>query len=182
MSDIPRRWDPMTSVPPDLDYLAYHGEKWADRHGMNVPGPFYTGQTDNCWTGRVHAPRHVLYGGQYYSEFVYRQPKSPSEVEALLRAAWDDPYGGYACDGDSQWTPAAVRAWWSSRGKVEEHLTELLAEFTKEGAHPDDADVAAGIRDFRTYLATDLENDLRAYVFRLEQGRYPAADDPLPLL
>ncbi|MEV0030171.1 ferredoxin [Nocardia sp. NPDC050793] len=182
MSDLPRRWDPMMSVPHDLDDFAHGGEKWEGRHWMNVPGPFYTGQTDNCWTGRVYAPRNVLYGGEYYNEFVYRQPTSPAEVEGLLEAANDDPYGGYACDGDSRWTPAAVRAWWSSRSKVEEHLAELLAKYTKEGADAQEADAAEGVRDFLTYLATDLENDLRAYVFRLENGRYPAVNDPLPNL
>lgn len=50
----------MTLVSPHLADFGYHGEKWEDRHWRNVPGPFYTGQTDNGWTGRVHAPRNVL--------------------------------------------------------------------------------------------------------------------------
>lgn len=34
--------------------------------------------TDNCWVGRLHAPRHVLYGddNDYESEFPYRQPRN----------------------------------------------------------------------------------------------------------
>ncbi|MFB7718499.1 ferredoxin [Nocardia sp. NPDC056100] len=180
MSDLPRRWDPMTSVRRDLNDSLYHGDRWADRHWMNVPGPFYTGQTDTCWTGRIHAPRNVLYGGGYYNEFVYRQPKSPAEVEGLLAAAADDPFDGYASDGDSRWTPAAVRAWWSGRDKVTEHLRQLLAEYTKAGDIAQRVEAAEGVRDFLTYLATNLETDLREYVFRLENDRYPTADDPLP--
>ncbi|WP_433590471.1 ferredoxin [Nocardia sp. CA-145437] len=172
----------MTAVPLDPHNSVYHGDKWEDRHWMNVPGPFYTGQTDTCWTGRLHAPCNVLYGGEYYNEFIYRQPKSPAEVECLLEAAAADPFDGYACDGDSRWTPAAVRAWWSGRAKVAEHLRELLAEYTKQDAHAQEREAAEGVRTFLTYLATDLETDLRGYVFRLENGRYPAADDPLPHL
>lgn len=168
---------------PGLQRSGKVREWWAvATHWMNVPGPFYTGQTDNCWTGRVHAPHNVLYGGPYYNEFVYRQPRSPAEVDCLLEAANDDPYAGYACDGDARWTPAAVRAWWGNRGKVEEHLAELLAEYAKEGADAQDIDAAAGVRDFLAYLATDLANDLRIYLFRLENGRYPNTDDLLPIL
>ncbi|MGV9408530.1 ferredoxin [Nocardia sp. NPDC003693] len=172
----------MTAVPNTPYESVYHGDKWEDRHWMNVPGPFYTGQTDTCWTGRQQAPHNVLYGGEYYNEFIYRQPRSPAEVACVLGAAADDPFDGYAWDGDSRWTPAAVRAWWSGRAEVAAHLMELLAEFTGPKARAQDAEPAAGVRDFLTYLATDLETDLRAYVFRLENGRYPDDDDPLPNL
>ncbi|MGM7648891.1 ferredoxin [Nocardia sp. JW2] len=172
----------MTSVPIDLNDFVYLGDKWRDRHWMNVPGPFYTGQTDTCWAGRTHAPSNVLYGGEYYNEFVYRQPKSAVEVECLLEAAAADPFDGYAWDGDLRWTPAAVRAWRSGRGTVTEDLFELLADYTKVGALLEDREVAEGVRKFLIYLATDLETDLRRYVFRLENGRYPDADDPLPSL
>ncbi|WP_194813409.1 hypothetical protein [Nocardia sp. XZ_19_385] len=183
MTDLPGYWDPMTSIPPDyFNFTPNDGSKWAEKHWLNVPGPIYTGQTDTCWTGRHYAPRHVLYGGEYYNEFVYRQPKSPAEVECLLNAANDDPYDGYAFDGDSRWTPATVRAWWSDRNKVEQHLAGLLAEWTEEGVDAQYTEAAVGVRDFLAYLATDLENDLRAYLFRLENGRYPDADDQLPTL
>ncbi len=43
-----------------------------------MPGPFYGAMTDNCWVGRLHAPRHVLYGDDidYEQEFLYRQPRN----------------------------------------------------------------------------------------------------------
>ncbi|WP_285641477.1 hypothetical protein [Lentzea sp. NBRC 102530] len=156
-------------------------EKWVAKHWLNVPGPFYTGLTDNCWTGRLVAPRHVLYGGEHRNEFVYRQPKTPDEVENVWRAADDDPLDGYADDGDERWTPEAVRAWWHDRDKVVEHVTELIAEWSTQ-SHPERVDAAQGGRDFLAYLAGDLEADLRAYVFRLDHGRDPAPGDVLPAL
>lgn len=171
----------MSSVPSDL-FIPDDGTKWAEKHWLNVPGPVYTGQTDTCWTGRYCAPRHVLYGGEFYNEFVYRQPKSPAEVEALLAAANEDPFDGYAFDGDSRWTPIAVHAWWLDRRRVEQHVADLLAEWTAEEVHPQEAEAAEGARDFLAYLAGDLETDLRAYLFRLESGRYPDKGDRLPNL
>ncbi|MEU3624863.1 hypothetical protein [Amycolatopsis coloradensis] len=97
----------------------------------------------------------------------------------MLSAAEDDPFDGYACDADSRWTPDAVRAWWDERGQVEEHVTALLGEWT---AAPDsyELEAAEGAREFLAYLAGDLRTDLRAYVFRLEQGRYSDSGDLLP--
>lgn len=155
--------------------------KWAEKHWLNVPGPFYTGITDNCWTGRLHAPRHILYGGEYYNEFIYRQPVTEAEVKSVVAAAQQDPYDGFAFDGDERWTPEAVRAWWSRRADVEEHVTALLTEWTAS-TEAQRHEAAEGARDFLAYLAGDLENDLRAYLFRLEQGRYPHAGEPLPQL
>ncbi|MET8760773.1 hypothetical protein [Lentzea sp. NPDC004782] len=97
----------------------------------------------------------------------------------MLSAAADDPFDGYACDGDSRWTPEAVRAWWDERGQVEEHVKALLSEWSA-AADPCGLEAAEGARDFLTYLAGDLGTDLRAYVFRLEQGRYPDPGDLLP--
>ncbi|ONI78159.1 hypothetical protein ALI144C_32320 [Actinosynnema sp. ALI-1.44] len=178
MTDTPAPWDPTSHVPPGF-FPPDDGKKWAEKHWLNVPGPFYTGSTDNCWTGRLHAPHHVLYGGEYYNEFVFRQPKTPTEVDCLLAAAEADPFQGYACDGDSRWTPDAVRAWWEQRDRVEEHVTALLSEWSGE-VDRYDRDAAEGAREFLTYLAGDLRADLRGYIFRLEQGRYPDAGDVLP--
>ncbi|NEC49707.1 hypothetical protein G3I18_14140 [Actinospica acidiphila] len=80
---------------------------WGDRLWLNVPGPFHGGETDTCRTGRVSAPRHVLYGGQYVTEYVYRRPRTPAETARLVEAAAHDPALGYGCDGDSHWTPVA---------------------------------------------------------------------------
>lgn len=152
---------------------------WDEKHWLNVPGPFYTGETDNCWTGRLSAPRNILYGGEFQNEFVYRQPKTEAEVEGVIEAINAEPFDSYANDGDSRWTPDAVRAWWKQRSEIEEHIRALIDEWTAQGG-PETADAADGGRDFLAYLAGDLETDLRAYIFRLEQGRYPGAGDQLP--
>ena len=178
MTETP--WDPTSHVPPGY-FTPDDGRNWAEKHWLNVPGPFYTGQTDTGWTGRMSAPLHVLYGGEYLNEFVYRQPKTKEEVECLLVAAGDEPFGGYAGDGDDRWTPDSVRAWWDARDKVEEHVAWLVADFASI-----DRDVcqeaAEGARDFLAYLAGDLRTYLRTYLFRLERGRYPVTGDQLPEL
>ena len=46
-----------------------------------------------------------LYGGEFYNEFVYRQPRSREEVESLVVAAERDPLVGYECDGGSRGRP-----------------------------------------------------------------------------
>ncbi|MGA5817126.1 hypothetical protein ACPC54_04595 [Kitasatospora sp. NPDC094028] len=57
-------FDPTAGLGEDRE--AFRG-RWEDRLWLNVPGPFYGGGTDNCWTGRLSAPRHVLYGGEFLS-------------------------------------------------------------------------------------------------------------------
>ncbi|WP_330296753.1 hypothetical protein [Streptomyces sp. NBC_00503] len=53
-----------------------------------------------------------------------------------------------------------------------------VAELTDERGH----DAAAGVREFQAYLAGGLAADLRAYLFRLEEGRDPEAGERLPEL
>ncbi|MGW0899935.1 hypothetical protein ACWD0G_23655, partial [Streptomyces goshikiensis] len=135
MSDTELYWDPLPAVrmsqgttvpvdgrtssglsfrlPPPREYLL---GKWEERNWLNVPGPFYGAVTDNCWTGRLVAPAHILYDDEQHSaEFVYRQPRTEAETYKILNAAANDPYAGYACDGDDHWTPQSVRAWWADR-------------------------------------------------------------------
>jgi hypothetical protein len=180
VTDTPWPQDPISHVPSG--FAPDDGKKWAEKHWLNVPGPFYTGQTDTCWTGRMSAPRHVLYGGKYYNEFVYRQPKTRADVECVFAAAQDDPFDGYEFDGDARWTPEAVRAWWRERDRVEEHMLALIDEWSTADAHPAMLEAAEGARDFLAYVSGELEADLRAYIFRLEQGHYPLPGDLLPHL
>jgi hypothetical protein len=88
-------WDPLPHVAvvfaaqprdglwtgPDATFQG----KWEERNWRNVPGPFYGAMTDNCWVGRLHAPRHVLYGGDidYEQEFLYRQPGNLQELDRV---------------------------------------------------------------------------------------------------
>ncbi|MGW6689369.1 hypothetical protein [Streptomyces sp. NPDC054961] len=102
-------------------------------------------------------------------------------IQQTPPAAWADPRGEYFCDGDLWWTPAEVRAWWAGRRRVVEHLAEALADF-ESGDCAEAADAADGVRDFRAYLEGPLAGDLRAYPFRLEEGRPAEGGERLPEL
>lgn len=172
-------WDPV-GVLSDAD-RTYFFDRWDDLGDLNVPGPFYTGVTDNCWTGRLHAPSNVIYGGEYFSEYVFRQPRDADEVASLVLAAQEDPFAGYASNGDDHWTPEAVRAWWHGRQNVIDSASASMEVLDAED-RAESRDAAQGLREFLGYLETGLEPDLRAYIFRLENGRYPAPGEHLPEL
>lgn len=176
-------WDPVAELTDEERKNFVRSGERAERLWLNVPGPFYTGETDNCWTGRMEAPDNVLYTAEsaYCTEYVFRQPRNPAEARAVAGAAWADSYAEYYCDGDLRWTPAGVCAWWADRGRVALHLAEALADF-EAGSSAEAADAAAGVRDFQAYLDGGLAVDLRAYLFRLEEGRYPEAGERLPEL
>ncbi|MFJ2651185.1 ferredoxin [Streptomyces sp. NPDC087420] len=170
-------FDPLASVT-----IAWHlpgvGE---DRLWLNVPGPFYDGATDTCWTGRVSAPDHVLYGGEYLTEYVYRQPKAPADTALLIEAADQDPLLGYGCDGDSRWTPEAVREWWSERGRVTCYLSDNRSAWDESEVKWGQG-IGAALRDFESYIAGGLATDLRISLYWLEELRSPSPDDRLPEL
>ncbi|MFZ3498094.1 hypothetical protein ACODT5_33550 [Streptomyces sp. 5.8] len=176
-------WDPVAELTEDERKAFRTFGEHSARLWLNVPGPFYTGMTDNCWTGRMEAPDSVLYAAEsaYCTEYVFRQPRNPAEVRALAAAAEAEPCGEYYCDGDLRWTAGGVREWWAERGRVAEHLGEALADFGGSGSRIED-EAATGVRDFQAYLAGGLAADLRAYVFRLGEGRYPEAGERLPEL
>jgi hypothetical protein len=121
----------------------------------------------------------VLYGGEYFGEYVYRQPTTPAEVLKLVEAAQADPFYGYACDGDLRWTPESVRDWWRDRAHVAEYLESLLPSWLGSD-RSDEREAADGMRDFAAYLADGLSADLRTYLFRLEEGRGPKRFETLP--
>jgi hypothetical protein len=172
-------WDPVSALSDDD--LGVFSDQWHDLGELNVPGPFYTGMTDNCWTGRMHAPGNVVYGGEYFVEYVFRQPRDAAEVAGLVLAAEADPFQAYACDGDGHWTPVAVRTWWHDRQRVIDTVSATLEALdAQDGSESRDA--AQGLQEFLSYIDDGLAADLRAYVFRLETGRYPGPGDRLPEL
>ncbi len=186
-------WDPVPHIPL-LEGRQYLGPrpissadaifcgKWEERNWRNVPGPIYGAMTDNCRVGRASAPRHVLYGDDdnYEQEFLYRQPRSLRELLEVLDGAWQDPWGGWACDGDEHWTYAAVREWWRERTRVEEWIQCKIVEWGDRRA--DHIDAVVGLRDYAEYLGCDVESHLRAYSFWLEERRVPVPADTLPAL
>ncbi|MFJ4770609.1 ferredoxin [Streptomyces uncialis] len=171
-------FDPLPAVEGHRDVFRC---KWEDRLWLNVPGPFYGGETDNCWTGRLSAPDHVLYGGEHLSEYVYRQPRSAAETARLVEAADADPFHGYGYDGDDRWTTGTVREWWRDRGRVTTYLADRREEW-EEWDVREGQGVAAAVRRFEAYLAGGLATDLRIYLYWLEERRSPTVFDRLPEL
>lgn len=157
--------------------------KWEERNWRNVPGPIYGAMTDNCWVGRGSAPRHILYGGDddCEQEFLYRQPRTLHELLEVLDGAWQDPWGGWACDGDEHWTLGLVREWWRERARVEEWIQRKVTEWA-DVRYEQTRDAVVGLRDYSNYLRGDLERHLRAYAFWLEERRCPDLSDALPAL
>ncbi|MFF8476120.1 ferredoxin [Streptomyces sp. NPDC015414] len=155
--------------------------RWSDRKWLNVPGPFYGAETDNCGTGRIHAPGLVLYEADYFTEYVYRQPRTTDELQQLVDAAEAEAFSGYGCDGDIHWTPAAVREWWRDRGRIREYLASRQADWEADDAKAGQG-VAAAARDYAAYLDGELAAYLRAYLFWLEERRSPTEADRLPRL
>lgn len=155
--------------------------RWEERKWLNVPGPFYGAETDNCGTGRLHAPGLVLYEGDYFTEYVYRQPRTPGQLQDLVDAAESDPCAGYGCDGDEYWTPSAVREWWRDRGRVREYLTDRRGLWEADDAKSGQGTAAAAL-DYAAYLDGELAAHLRVYLFWLDRRRAPEPDEVLPRL
>lgn len=172
---------PAHDLRPRLEHV-FRG-KWEERNWRNVPGPFYGAMTDDCWVGRQTAPRHILYGDdtEYESEFLYRQPRTVTELRDVLAGMRHDPWAGWACDGDAHWTPDLVRAWWHDRSRLREWIVRKQQEWGSEGL-PSDEHVGAGLTDYLTYLDSGLADDLRCYIRFLETGHGPIVDDRLPAL
>lgn len=165
-------WDPLPTARALIADIGV--ATWNQRSRLNVPGPFFGGETD-CGIGE-QVPAHILFS-EDHSEFVFRQPRSPREVDDFLEAPYGEPLGGYAWDGDEHWTPGLVRAWWRERDGVREWILAELAD--RKDSYNDEATL-------REYLADldggALERYLRGYLFWLTEGREPVLGEELPVL
>ncbi|RSM84273.1 ferredoxin [Kibdelosporangium aridum] len=122
-----------------------------------------------------------MYDDDYGQEFIYRQPQNPEELRRVLDAAGDDPWGGYAADGDNHWTLTSVREWWADRGRLREWATKLAAKWSVSEVK-DEVEAANGALDLVAYLDNGMEAYLRGYVFWLAEGREPVVGETLPAL
>ncbi|MFJ6581192.1 ferredoxin [Streptomyces sp. NPDC091368] len=159
---------------------AFQG-RWSDRKWLNVPGPFYGADTDNCGAGRIHAPGLVLYEADHFTEYVYRQPRTREELRHLVDAAEAEAFSGYGYDGDTHWTSETVREWWRDRGRVQEYLANRLADWETDDAKAGQGVAAAAVA-YADYIDGELAAHLRAYLFWLEERRPPEGADRLPRL
>jgi hypothetical protein len=185
-------WNPLPTVSasaelPVVNYpvkllgppAAYLRGEWDKRDWRNVPGPFYGAETDSCWMGRDIAPRHIVYEDDYGSEVVFRQPQDSAEVHLVLTAAWNDPFGGYACDGDDHWTLDLMREWWADRARLAAWIDDLQRRWSVS-ERADERENALGLRDYASYLDQGLEAYLRKYGFWLDNRRTPTPGELLP--
>jgi hypothetical protein len=170
---------PHGELSPALDDT-FRG-RWEQRNWRNVPGPFYGAMTDNCWVGRLHAPRHVLHGddADYEQEFLYRQPRNADELRDVILAMQNDPWAGWACDGDAHWTPSLIRKWWRERPRLRDWIMTKHRRWSVS-ERAEDREAATGLADYLAYLDNGLTDDLRAYAYCLDNGVGPAVDDHLP--
>lgn len=155
--------------PPE----AYFRGLWKEKHALNSPGPFYGAETDTCLDGPPLAPNSLFYD-EHGMGFVWRQPRDDNETHALMTGASSDPFSGFAWDGDDYWTTGLVRAWW--RERLDRTRAVERAIVNVAGALPEVA------RDYAEYLLNGIDNDLRRYLYFLEAGAYPSADEHLPTL
>lgn len=144
---------------------------WREKNNFNFPGPFYTGDSDNCGSGDYEAPDNVLYDEQG-REYVFRQPQNFVEFLCVVDAASVETFGSYSCDGNDHWTYSLCQEWW--RGKA-----ELISHLKTPAFHETNSD---RVRLYLDYLNGAAATDLRKYCYFLENGRYPTATEPLPPL
>ncbi|MFE4393891.1 MULTISPECIES: ferredoxin [Streptomycetaceae] len=166
-------WDPLPTARELTDSVGYG--RWEQRGRLNVPGPFYAGETDSGLNGPYYLPEHVL-SDDRHCEFVHRQPVNPREVAALVEIAHDEPLGGYAWDGDLHWTPQAVRDWWARRDEVRAWIADELRLGDDSRNEPD------ALCQYAAHLDDGLEAYLRGYLFWLTEHREPRAGEALPEL
>ena len=190
-------WDPLPTalacaedrpLPGLEEFVPSYNPSWGQREDAReerdwrgVPGPFYASGTDTCWTGRTVAPGHVLYEDDFGTEFLYRQPCTVEETLRVVAASWLDPMAGYACDGDSRWTPDLVREWWRDRGRVREWAVRLDRAWSAS-QEEQEREAAGGARAYVAHIDGDLGDRLRHYVFWLAEGHPAGAGETLPRL
>jgi hypothetical protein len=115
-------------------------------------------------------------------EFVWRQPRTEKEVAAVKEAAYSEPFGGYACDGDEHWTPDLVRQWWAGREEVRAAVRAAQAELVWAADPNLYAREQKCLADYLAYLDDALEEYLRHYVLWLSEGRIAEPGEDLPIL
>lgn len=159
-----------------------HGEgdwqgRWDQRNWMNVPGPLYCGDGDNCGTGPLQAPNNVGVDTHGY-EVIFRQPVNLFEARQVVGAAWADPLNGYAADGNDHWALSLIREWWARKHELEAELARLHELWL--AADRIDFPTLSGYVRWLDYVRDGMLAYLRSYAFFLEEGREPLDDDLLP--
>lgn len=160
-------------INPPSQYNGFlDNSHWSEKHYLNFPGPFYTGDSDTCGTGDQEAPDNVLYDGPHVQEYIFRQPQSFAEFLCVLDAAAVEVLDSYSCDGNDHWTYLLCQEWWRGKAEIIRRLNTPAFRETNGNR----------VQLYIDYLDGAAETDLRKYCYFLENGRYPTATEPLPSL
>lgn len=153
-----------------LPSRASHGGQWRDRRWMNTPGPIYTGKSDFVLMGPTIASNFVALDDEQV-DVVFRQPVTEADLGEVLQAADSDPFGGYACDGNTHWTIGDVREWWHRVPEIRRHIEDHLLNDTWY-QHPSEVPMLRRIgQAWAAFLDTDAEPYARTYCHFLETGK-----------
>ena len=169
---------PWLTSPLQINAESWTG-RWADRGWMNTPGPYYTAEPDFAELGPSIAPANIACD-DFFCDVVYRQPSSDAELTSVIEAGEADPFGGYASDGCEHWTLDGVRAWWTRRAELLEHIDRLFLPVFWGATVPSFArEVATRWRNFVEFEAEDY---LRRFCYLLEERSWPDRSTVLPEL
>lgn len=149
------------------DLAEFFPAKFTEKNPLNIPGPIYGAETDNCTTGPQEAPDNVLLDRDG-REFVFKQASNPDEFRCLLSAALCECFEGYGADGDSHWRLSTIRDWWRTR---EDMLREEICEQWCK---------SESVVRWKRGLQGEAAGYLRVYAFFVENGRVPLEGDILP--
>ncbi len=92
-------------------------EDWDQRVAPTPPGVVWSVQSDNCWTGPPTAPFNIGRDDCGF-EFVFRQPRSETELGAVMSAYSQETFECYRFDGLERWTAQSAAAWFDSTEPV----------------------------------------------------------------
>jgi hypothetical protein len=143
-------------------------DHWGKRHPFNFPGPFYTGESDTCGTGDSEAPANVMYDS-YCCEYIFKQPKTYSELLCVIDAAAVEVFDSYSCNGNIRWTIDLCKQWWKQKSQLIEHLNRPEVKKMNGGRE----------QLYISYLNSEAEPDLRKYCYFLDNGRFPANENTI---
>jgi hypothetical protein len=104
---------------------------------------------------------------------IARQPVPPIQSSAdrvdVIAAMQQDPWAGWARDGDSHWTLTLVREWWSDRGRLRNWITTKHRRWI-DSDRTEEREAASGLTDYLAYLDGDLASHLQSYLYFLDNG------------
>ncbi len=99
--------------------------QWLERSILNVPGPVYVCESDTTLFGVETAPENVACD-EWGREFLFRQPRSASELRAVWDAASNEPFFAYGFDGMTHLQVSDVDWWFDQRHVVEGYLRDCM--------------------------------------------------------